>query len=267
MESMRVLLEPKAVGRTVVSVVMNRPEIIEHPGPDTFRDLCLGHRITSLGRRRKYISIVLDSGDTVWFHLRMTGRMSSEPSDGPVQKHVHFIFRLDDGTDLRFTDPRMFGRFWLLRDGEEDTFTGMAKLGSEPLEGDVTAEYLQGRVGHSRRCVKSCLLDQSVVAGIGNIYADEILFMAGICPTRGSDTLDHGDWARISGSIPKVLRKGLEDDLASPEWYLSGREGDWETSPYLMYGHEGDPCPTCGMTIVRTVISNRSSYHCPNCQK
>lgn len=247
--------------------MMNRPEIIEHPGPDTFRDLCLGHRITSLGRRRKYISIVLDSGDTVWFHLRMTGRMSSEPSDGPVQKHVHFIFRLDDGTDLRFTDPRMFGRFWLLRDGEEDTFTGMAKLGSEPLEGDVTAEYLQGRVGHSRRCVKSCLLDQSVVAGIGNIYADEILFMAGICPTRGSDTLDHGDWARISGSIPKVLRKGLEDDLASPEWYLSGREGDWETSPYLMYGHEGDPCPTCGMTIVRTVISNRSSYHCPNCQK
>lgn len=264
---MRLLLEPKAVRRTIVSVVMDRPEIVGHPGPDTFRDLCRGHMITSLGRRGKYISIVLDSGDTVWFHLRMTGRMSSEPSDSPVRKHTHIIFRLDDGTDLRFTDPRRFGRFWLLREGEVDTFTGMAKLGPEPLDGDVTADYLEDRVGHSRRCVKSRLLDQSVIAGIGNIYADEILFLAGICPTRGSDSLDHDDWVRVAGCIPKVLRKGLEDDIASPEWYLSGREGDWEGSPYLMYGHEGGPCPTCGTAIVRTVISNRSSYHCPNCQK
>lgn len=267
MESMRVLLEPKAVGRTVVSVGMNRPEIVDHPDPDTFSDLCSGRRITSLGRRGKYISIVLDSGDTIWFHLRMTGRMSSEPSDGPVQRHTHLIFGLDDGMDLRFTDPRRFGRFWLLRNGETDTFTGMSGLGPEPLDGDVTADHLQECVGHSRRCVKSCLLDQSVVAGIGNIYADEVLFMAGICPTRRSDTLGRDDWGKISTSIPKVLRKGLEDDLASPEWYLSGREGGWESSPYLMYGHEGDPCPTCGTTIVRTVISNRSSYHCPKCQK
>ncbi len=264
---MRLMLEPKAIGRTIVSVTMNRPEIIEHPDPSIFQDLCVGHPIVSMGRRGKYVSLELDSGDTIWFHLRMTGRMLSVPSDEPEQKHTHIIFRLDDGTDLRFTDSRRFGRFWLIRDGEEDTFTGMSRLGPEPLDGDITGQYLEERVGHCRRCVKSCLLDQSIVAGIGNIYADEILFGAGICPTRKADTLETGDWERISDLIPKVLGKGLSDDLESPEWYLSGREGDWEESPYVMYGHEGDPCPTCGTTILRTVISNRSSYFCPNCQR
>lgn len=266
-ESMRLMLEPKAIGRTLVSVTMNRPEIVEHPDPTTFASSCEGCSIMSMGRRGKFISIDLDSGDSIWFHLRMTGRMYSVSSDEPVSKHTHIIFHLDDGTDLRFTDPRRFGRFWLLRDGEEDTFTGMSDLGPEPMGGEITRLYLEGRVGHSRRCIKSCLLDQSVIAGIGNIYADEILFLAGIRPTRKAETLETGDWERISELIPKVLGKGLEDDLRSPEWYLSDREGDWDESPYLMYGHGGDPCPTCGMTIERTTISNRSSYFCPNCQR
>ena len=226
-----------------------------------------GRHIISLGRRGKYISLDLDDGGRIWFHLRMTGRMYISPSDADQAKHTHIILRLDDGKDLRFVDPRRFGRFWYLMPDEEDRFTGMSKLGPEPLNGGLPNDHLRNRVGHSRRAVKECLLDQSVVAGIGNIYGDEILFESEVCPTRPACSLSDMEWERISENIPKVLGKGLEDDLRSPEWYLSGGEGSWEESPYKVYGREGRPCQRCGQAIVRMVISNRSSYHCPCCQK
>lgn len=266
-ESMRRILEPDSVGHVIEKVVLIRPEIVEHPGPDIFIGSIEGKRITSLGRRGKYVSIDMEDGGRIWFHLRMTGRMYITPRDSEIVKHTHIIMHLDDGNDLRYVDPRRFGRFWYLLPDEEDTYTGMAKLGAEPLDGHLCSEDITCRAGRSRRAVKECLLDQSIVAGIGNIYADEILFDSEVCPTRPACSLSDDEWERITENIPLVLRKGLEDDLESPEWYLSGREGSWEESPYRAYGREGEPCVRCGKPMVRTVISNRSSYYCPCCQK
>ena len=221
----------------------------------------------SMGRRGKFISIDLDSGDSIWFHLRMTGRMYSVSSDEPVSKHTHIIFHLDDGTDLRFTDPRRFGRFWLLRDGEEDTFTGMSDLGPEPMGGEITRLYLEGRVGHSRRCIKSCLLDQSVIAGIGNIYADESLFLTGIHPRREAGSLTQAECKKLAEAIQRVLRDGLADGGTTFRNYRNGEGGYGHHQEHLcVYHRAGKPCPTCGRPIEKITIGGRGTHFCPHCQ-
>ena len=198
----------------------------------------------------------------------MTGCLLLTPADYPEEKHTHIVFSLTGGTELRFSDTRRFGRFWFLRKDEADIYSGVHKLGAEPFDAELTAEYLNARLGKSRKAVKECLLDQGIVAGIGNIYADEILFDAGICPVSPADSLNMEEWERLADAVPERISYFIERNKITAEEYLETKGQDYRNTPFLrVYGRAGKPCPKCGETLCRTVVGGRGSVYCPACQK
>ncbi|WP_066687656.1 bifunctional DNA-formamidopyrimidine glycosylase/DNA-(apurinic or apyrimidinic site) lyase [Christensenella intestinihominis] len=266
-ETIRRVLEPQLAGRTITGLRLNRPDIISHPSAEAFQSSVAGARIKGMDRRGKFLFIRLE-GKSILLHLRMTGRLLLVPSAFPEEKHTHIVFGLDNGAELRFVDPRRFGRFWLVRDGEEDTESGVHKLGPEPFDPALSAAYLQASCGQRKKAVKECLLDQSIVAGIGNIYADEILFVSKIRPERPANSLSKAEWKRLAENIPERLRYFIEKNAVTPEEYLAGNGTEYRNTPFLqVYGHEGEPCPVCGAPLCRTVIAGRGSIFCPRCQK
>lgn len=267
-ETVKRLIEPQIQGLAIKSVTVNRPEVIAHPAADSFCKQLAGQTIDRMTRRGKFLMILLTSGDQIILHLRMTGCLLLTPGDWPQEKHTHIIFQLESGKELRFSDTRRFGRFWLLQKGEADTYTGLDKLGLEPFSPDFTVEYLCARFGKRRKAIKECLLDQNVIAGIGNIYSDEILFSAGIYPARPANSLTKEEWKRLTAAIPNRLSFFIEQSQITPEEYLKTKGQDYRNTPFLQaYGHEGEPCSICGETLCRMVIGGRSSTYCPDCQK
>lgn len=212
--------------------------------------------------------ILLESGDRIVLHLRMTGGLLVTPYENREEKYTHLIFALSNGKELRFSDMRRFGRFWLIRNDETDTYSGIDKLGIEPFADELTAEYLKNCFRNSKRAIKQCLLDQSVIAGIGNIYSDEILFTAGIYPACPANCLQDEEWERLAELIPERLFYFIEKNRITPEEYLETKGKDYRNTPFLqVYGHAGEPCPSCGEILCRKVIGGRSSVWCRCCQK
>lgn len=267
-EMIRTVLEPQLCGRSVTRVAVLRPEVIAYPQPEQFaRSICEAE-IEKLCRRGKYLQIVLKNGCMAVIHLRMTGQLLAVPADYPVKKHTHVIFSLDDGRELRFIDMRRFGKLWLLQKDERDVYTGMQTLGPEPFDGRLTAAWLSGKAGNSKKAIKDWLLCQQFVAGIGNIYSDEILFAAGIYPGREARSLTSGEWERLAGEIPRTMQYFVEKNAISFEDYLKGEGRKYRNTPYLqVYGHKGEPCPKCGKILAGSRIAGRSSVYCTVCQK
>lgn len=266
-ETVKNVTAPQICGRRIERVTLDRREVIAHPAPDDFVSLVTGRAVTGMGRRGKFLRFFLDDGAEMVLHLRMTGQLLVVPPDFPAEKHTHAAFSLSGHLQLRFADMRRFGRFWLLRKGEKDC-TGMNSLGLEPFDAALTPVWLKDRLGASRRAVKTCLLDQSVVAGIGNIYSDEILFAARIRPTRAACSLSRPEWERLTRAIREVMRFHVERIAVSAEEFLRGRGKEYRNTPLLkVYGHDGDPCPVCGAALQRAVVVGRSSVFCPRCQK
>ena len=267
-ETIKRIIEPQLRGAAVHTVLLNRPEIIASPSAEEFCERLKGQTIGGMTRRGKFLTILLENGDRVTLHLRMTGCLLVTPPEAPLQKHTHLILQLSNHQELRFSDPRRFGRFWLLQKGEEDTKSGVQKLGLEPFDEALTADYLQKQFGRKKRAVKDCLLDQSVIAGIGNIYSDEILFAAKIHPSRQALCLGYEEWQRLADTIPLILAYFIEKNDISPEEYLAGNGWDYRNTPFFkVYGHKGEPCPCCGEPLCKTTIAGRSSVFCPKCQK
>ena len=267
-EAIKRVIEPQIKGFAVQRITVNRPEVVAHPSADEFCTRITGQFFTKIDRRGKFLILCLSSGDKVVLHLRMTGCLLVTPADYPEEKHTHLVFRLSDGRELRFSDTRRFGRFWLLRQGEADTYTGMEKLGAEPFEPGFSGEYLSTHLEKRKKAIKECLLDQSAIAGIGNIYSDEILFASHIHPERPANTLITEEWNRLALVIPERLAFFVEKNKTTPEEYLAAKGQDYRNTPFLqVYGHGGEPCPVCGETLCRTVIGGRSSVYCPACQK
>lgn len=267
-ETIRRVLEPQLKGLMVEQITVSRPEVVSHPSAEEFCYRLNGQRIVRLERRGKFLRIVWSSGDTVVLHLRMTGSLLLVPADDTAEKHTHVIFHFSSGSELRFCDPRRFGRFWLLEQGEDDSYSGIAKLGLEPFDSGLTAAYLQTYCQKRKRAVKECLLDQGMVAGIGNIYADEILFAAGIHPKRPANSLNMQEWDTLAAAIPERLSYFIEKNAISPEDYAAGKGRDYRNTPFLqVYGHGGKSCPRCGRTFDRIVVGGRGSVYCPFCQK
>ena len=267
-EAIKRVIEPQIKGLAVAQITVNRPEVIAHPSSEKFCTRITGQFFTEIVRRGKFLILCLSSGDKVVLHLRMTGCLLVTPADYPEEKHTHLVFHLSDGRELRFSDTRRFGRFWLLRQGETDTYTGMEKLGREPFDSSFSGEYLSARLEKRKKAIKECLLDQSVLAGIGNIYADEILFAARIHPARPANTLTAEEWNRLASVIPERLAFFIEKNETTPEEYLETKGQDYRNTPFLqVYGHGGEPCPVCGETLCRSVIGGRSSVYCPACQR
>lgn len=266
-ETIRRALEPQIKGSVITAVTVNRPEVVAHPTADEFCKALVGQTISSMTRRGKFLGIELMSGDHAVLHLRMTGCLLVTLPDYPQEKHTHVIFHLDNGMELRFSDTRRFGRFWLIRREEADTYSGIDKLGIEPFDSNLTGAYLQFRLGKRKKAIKECLLDQSIVAGIGNIYSDEILFAAKIYPARPANSLNEKEWKRLAVVIPEQLQFFIEKNALTPEDYLKSKGQDYRNTPFLqVYGHAYEPCPYCGNILHRTVIGGRSSVYCEKCQ-
>lgn len=203
-ETIKNVIEPQVQGHIIKNVIINRPEVISYPAAEQFYKAIMGQEISSMSRRGKFLMIHLKNESRIILHLRMTGCLLVTPPDYPAEKHTHIILQLDNGKELRFSDTRRFGRFWLIRSDEEDTYSGIGKLGVEPLSSKCNTEYLQQCLKKRKKKIKECLLDQSVIAGIGNIYSDEILFRAGICPIRPANSLTAAEWQQLAGKFPNA---------------------------------------------------------------
>lgn len=265
-ETIRRVIEPQMIGQKIQNVIINHPQVIACPSSDEFCHKLTEEQIESISRRGKFL-IIHTTQYNITLHLRMTGRLLVTPSDYEMEKHTHVIIRMENGKELRFIDSRRFGRFWLLNKKEEDQITGIHKLGLEPFDSALTAEYLQRICIRKRKTIKECLLDQTMVAGIGNIYADEILFRIKIYPRRRANSLDLAEFECLAAEIPKALHYYIEKNAIKEEDYLREKGKEYRNTPYLrVYGHGGEPCPVCGQTLKKIVISGRGSVYCPGCQ-
>lgn len=267
-ETIKRVVEPQIQGLVIENILVNRPEIIAHPTATEFCKEVTGQAISAMTRRGKFLIINLDNRNKIILHLRMTGCLLVTPSDYPPEKHTHITMQLSNGMELRFSDTRRFGRFWLIRNDERDTYSGIEKLGLEPLSDEFNAEYLQARLGKRKKTIKECLLNQSVIAGIGNIYSDKILYRARINPAAPANSLSVSEWERLTFEITDCLRYFIDKNSISQKDYLITKGQDYRNTPFLqVYGHANEPCPNCGNKLCRTVIGGRSSVYCPNCQK
>jgi formamidopyrimidine-DNA glycosylase len=270
-------LAPVMEGVVIARADVNRPDL-RWPFPDRMADRLTGAKVERLRRRSKYVLADLDTGETLLIHLGMSGRMliSGDPlgkfvHDHPApEKHDHVVFHMENGTRITFNDPRRFGAMDLLPTSTAEAHKLLAVLGPEPLSNDFHESILLNAFEGRKTPVKSALLDQGIVAGLGNIYVCEALFRAGINPKRKAGQLSK---ARVSALVP-IIREVLSDAIdAGGSSLRDFRQADGELGYFQhsfdVYGREGAPCRRegCEGTIARAVQSGRSSFYCPTCQR
>ncbi len=264
----------RGLNKVTSGLVINHSDVllsktIAYPDNDAdFVDRIQGKRIINWQRRGKYLLAQLSQG---WFgvHLRMTGQLLWLKPDVPLHKHTRFRLFFDDDQELRFVDTRTFGKCWLIDQSlpPENIITGLQKLGPEPFSANFSVDYLQTKLSKSRRQIKSILLDQSLVAGVGNIYADESLFVSQIHPTTIACNLNLSEIQRLRIAIIQVLQKSIDAGGTSFSDFLqiTGVNGNYGGMA-LVYGRKGEPCYTCSEAIAKIKIGGRSSHFCPQCQ-
>jgi formamidopyrimidine-DNA glycosylase len=246
------------VGQTIVGATLRWPRHIAQPSAQAFGQAVRGQKVRAVGRRGKFLVLDLDRL-TLLIHLRMSGDVRMAPSTAPLEKHDLTLVHLAGGCDLRFNDPRRFGRVWLL----DDPQTVLASLGPEPLQPGFDAAALAKNLAGRRRQLKPLLLDQTFLAGVGNIYADEALHRARLHPLRRSDRLSAEEVHRLWRSVRAALRSGLRHHGASIDWVYRG--GGFQEH-FRVYGRAGEPCPVCKTPIRRILVGQRSTHYCPVCQ-
>lgn len=259
-------LDPRVAGRRITGITITHDDVIAGPA-DRFVDSLLGHTITGVGRRGKNVVLHLDDAGRLVVNLGMTGRLVTDdaPRAGDL-RHVAVAFRLDDERALLYDDTRRFGL--LQRYDAESWAARDLELGLEPLADAFTGDALWALTKRTRTPVRNFLLDQRRVAGVGNIYALEALFRAGIRPTRRGRRITRKEAGRLRDTLRDVLTRAIEHRGTTFSDYrdASGEAGGFE--PLLeVYGREGDPCRKCGTGIKRTVLTNRSAFYCPKCQR
>jgi formamidopyrimidine-DNA glycosylase len=271
-ETVRRGLQPVLEGRTLVRVVLNRADL-RIPFPERFSEHLTGRRIERLERRAKYLLGHCDDGTVLIIHLGMSGRLTVEGNTrapAPRGPHDHVIFETDVGTRLIFRDHRRFGLMTLAREEELFRHPLLKDLGLEPLSPAFTPEALARRLDGRRTPLKSALIDQHVIAGLGNIYACEALHRAQISPRRRAATLKEPRAARLVVAIRAVLEEAISAGGSSLRDYVhaDGELGLFQHR-FAVYDREGEPCVTagCGARIRRVVQSNRSTFFCPRCQR
>lgn len=276
-ETVRRGLEPSMAGARIARADVRRPDL-RWPFPPNMAERLTGARIERLRRRSKYILADLDTGETLLIHLGMSGRMtvSGDPlgqfvHDHPaLEKHDHVVFEMDNGARVTFNDPRRFGAMDLLETARAELHPLLAKIGPEPLGNQFDGPLLVAAFKGRNTPVKSALLDQRIVAGLGNIYVCEVLFRAGINPQRKAGRISAPSVADMVPIIRDVLGEAIEAGGSSLKDYrqADGDLGYFQHS-FRVYGREGAPCVTegCDGTIKRIVQSGRSTFYCPKCQR
>jgi len=265
-ETIRRDLLPVARGRTIVGawVSDDAPRLIQLLTPQGFCRSLAGRRIEDISRRGKYLLFNLDQGFTWAVHLRMTGRLQHAPSECPHDPYLRAAFRLDDGSSLCYIDVRKLGIMWLVED--EALVTG--KLGPEPLSEAFSLPEFRSLLKRRSAPIKAVLLDQTALAGVGNIYADEALFAARVNPRRAANTLSRPAGERLHAGIRQVLEDALGDRGSSFRDYVDGRgrEGGHQLN-VKVFRRTGLPCYECGAPIRRVRLGGRSTHFCPKCQR
>ena len=288
-ETVRLGLEPVLLGGTFASVSTNRADL-RFPFPENFTRRLSGARVERLVRRAKYLIAHLSTGEALVMHLGMTGRfhVQGRPSDKPLllgeyelsvaagEKHMHAVFDMADGGRVAYFDPRRFGYMLLIPETELAAHPLMRGLGVEPLTDDLDPPYLAQRAAGRKTDLKAFLLDQRIIAGLGNIYVCEALFRAGLKPSRRASVLadragrstPHAE--RLVTEIKAVLRAAIQAGGSTLKDYrhADGASGSFQTS-FQVYGREGEPCvtPGCRGTVQRSIQAGRSSFFCPSCQR
>jgi formamidopyrimidine-DNA glycosylase len=251
--------QPSLIGRQVLRTHLLWQRTLAQPGPDEFAPRLNGQVIRAIGRRGKFLLLSLQP-DTLLVHLRMSGDLRVEPVETPFATHHRLALDLSGGIRLAFNDPRKFGRVWLVRDPQDV----LGDLGPEPLADDFTPAKLHRRLVSHHRQIKPLLLDQSFLAGIGNIYSDEALHLAGLHPLVLSDTVTDEQAERLWASIRQVLQEGIRRNGASIDWVYRG--GEFQNY-FRVYQRTGEPCPVCATPVERIVVGQRGTHFCPSCQK
>jgi len=256
---------PTPVGHVIMSAWTNWPRAAYPSAAAITRDLP-GHRIESIGRRGKYIVFTLSTSSLstlaccLLIHLKMSGRLDVLNAESSRDKHVHFAFALDNGYEIRFNDARKFGREYLVSDSSEIT----GPLGPEPLDPAFTLKAFRQLIAGKSGALKPLLLDQTFVAGIGNIYADEALWRARLHPLRRAGTLDAGEVAALYRGIRAALNDGVKHEGSAIDWVYP--EGNYQDH-FRVYGRTDQPCRRCHTAIRRIVVGQRGTHFCPKCQR
>lgn len=251
--------QPGVIGRQISGATLLWTHTLATPKPDEFIKQIIGQVIQNVSRRGKFILITLDEW-VLLFHLRMSGDLRVEDQGQPIQKHDRLIIDFTDHLRLVLNDARKFGRAWLVKDEKEV----LAGLGPEPLDPTLTGVDLFKSWHRSSRAIKALLLDQGLLAGVGNIYSDEALFQAKVHPLTPGKSLTEENCDQLLYAVRTVLEEGIRKNGASIDWVYRG--GDFQNH-FKVYQRTGQACKICGSPIERLVIGQRSSHFCPVCQK
>ncbi|MBM7714801.1 DNA-formamidopyrimidine glycosylase [Siminovitchia sp. FSL H7-0308] len=254
-------------GKTVEDIHIGWPKIIHYPLEiEQFQDALRGQTFRGLNRKGKFLVFELDDYSLV-SHLRMEGHYSVHKKGDPSDKHTHVVFCLTDGEELRYRDVRKFGTMHLFKKGTEQGQLPLSKLGPEPFSADFSAEYLMDRLKKTDRIIKAVLLDQAIVAGLGNIYADEVLFRAGIHPCRRAKTITEEEARVLTSQMIETLNEAIEAGGSSVNTYMNslGLAGSFQNSLHV-YGRNGQECVSCGTLLEKIKAAGRGTHFCPSCQ-
>jgi len=266
-ETVKRSLTPFLKGVQIENVEILFSGIIKEPEPALFREKIKDKTVIEIKRRGKYLLFDLNEDLTMVIHLRMTGQLTISSRELPINKHTHLIFTLSSGKELRFTDVRKFGLVYLVSSGMWEGIKGLFNLGFEPLAEDFTYEVFAEIITNKQGKLKPFLLDQSKIAGIGNIYADEILFEAELHPQREMKTLTSEEIKKLYHALRVKLEEGIKYRGTSKRDYVDGRGEKGHFQERLqVYGRGGQVCNKCGIRLQRIVIAGRGTVFCPHCQ-
>ncbi|HEX6269568.1 MAG TPA: bifunctional DNA-formamidopyrimidine glycosylase/DNA-(apurinic or apyrimidinic site) lyase [Anaerolineales bacterium] len=257
-ESIARKLKPELVGKTVFEAQLRWPRTLASPSVKKFKQQIKGQKIVAVGRRAKFLNISLSEA-ALLIHLRMSGGLFIRESRRKPEKHDRLILKLTSDKSLVFNDTRKFGRVWLTTDPE----SVLGKLGPEPLTRSFTSQWLHMALRSKHRQLKPLLLDQTFLAGLGNIYTDEALHTAKLHPLAASDSVTAEQAQALQAAVRRVLKEGIRRNGASIDWVYRG--GEYQNH-FRVYDRAGKPCPVCGTKIERILVGQRSTHYCPNCQ-
>jgi len=270
-ETIRRDLDKLVVSRRIISVTVASLKLLRGYSPALFKEGLEGRKIIGVGRRAKILILDIDSGDKLLVHLKMSGRLLYLPAAETPAKHTHLVFGLDNGFELRFVDMRRFGYFKLIEGGALQDAPDLRNLGPEPLAVDFTEADFKALIkakSGSRRAIKGVLLDQTFLAGVGNLYADEVLHAARINPMRPVSSIKPVEAARLYRAIREILTEAIELRGTSFDLYVDaqGRPGRY-VEKLKVYGRSDQPCLKCGAILLKERVAGRGTHYCLHCQK
>jgi formamidopyrimidine-DNA glycosylase len=263
-ETVRVGLEALLVGRRIESIICFRSSL-RYPLPGLA--VLTGKKVRQVRRRAKYLLFDLEGDQILVWHLGMTGQFHVLPQQAEAGRHEHVRFDLSDGQSLRYRDARRFGYAGLLNSDEVEQHPWFINLGPEPLDADFNGNYLFTACHNKKAPIKSVIMDAAVVVGVGNIYASESLFRAGIHPTRAAKRISHRRLLLLAEMIKQVLDEAIKAGGSSISDFVhaDGKPG-YFSHAFRVYGRQGEACPSCGKAVKRLIQSGRSTFYCSGCQ-